>query len=152
MKKLIDKTTCIAILVAILLMVVGKPTNAQWATVEVPKQNNTLTWVLVGVGGALIVTTIIILVVKHNKKKASANNFMFNKEDLTIRNDYYLNSKTQNFETASVIKFGNIEPERINFKPEPVYRTSIYNCKKGNNFSSIIKVNKRDRSKKSFCL
>lgn len=62
--------TAVWIAAVMLFQSVCLPAQAQWAQVDVNQQKTpTSTWILIGVGGALVITGIIILIAKASKKK-----------------------------------------------------------------------------------
>lgn len=100
----------------------GKPVKAQWATVPVqPKQNNTLLYVTMGVGTAVIIVCVVMLITKkHNKNKVHADNLMFNKDYLTWNDKLPFEGKYQNMKPVTINNFGNIEQIKLNFNLKPM--------------------------------
>ncbi len=104
------------------------PAQAQWAKVDVKEQKTpTSTWVLLGVGSALVLTGIIILIAKTSKKK-----------QVKIRDLSY----DQSYATPSPDKVGLFKPTPVdseNFTPAP-NQFSGYILKRLN-FTSEIRLN-----------
>lgn len=59
----------IALAAVIFFQAIGLEAKAQWATTEVQKTSNTLTYVGIALGGVVIIAGIITLIVVANKKK-----------------------------------------------------------------------------------
>ncbi len=119
MKNLINKTSSIAIIIAMLLMVSWKPAKAQWNHVELPKQDNTLTWVCVGISAAALVATVVILVVKKNKHNNQAAIMNFKNNNLPLNGLYPYNRKIQEVESCNYT-FGlktKVHPAKFEITP-----------------------------------
>src|ERR1700722_10264391 len=93
MKKLINRKNCIAIVIALLLMTLGMPVNAQrtlkkWQNLSgnLPgaQPDPVVIGVSVGVGVVAVTVAVIAvaLVKKHKKKMATADNLIFNNDCL----------------------------------------------------------------------
>jgi hypothetical protein len=84
MKKSSTKSFFIVILIAIFCLIIAKPANAQWATIDPPKPDYTATYILLGVSGALLITAVVISIAKNNKKDQTYN---FYEDRINISNN-----------------------------------------------------------------
>lgn len=91
------------LIVAVIICTI-KPTKAQWATQDVPKSDNTLAYVSLGVSAAALI--VILVIVSHNKHKKEN----LNKISFINTNDKYFN----NIYLGNYIKNNNIVLQKEN--------------------------------------
>jgi len=139
MKNLINKTNCIAILVAIFILVSVKPTNAQWVN-QYPteqKDDNTLMWVCIGAGALAIIVAVVSISKKNKKNKATSANLMFNNDYLTLNKEFAFYGKYQNINFGTKNNFESIEPIRLDFKPILLPKNTLFKSTYSIGFSSL---------------